>query len=133
MKTFALIRGSDESGVSGIGKVLEGVVFSDGVTAIRWCVEGQRNSTALYESFEHFMAIHVDSHPSNESKIAWSLRPSQIGKANVQQMEEHCQLTNCINKGQKEVGIEIDGEEYYLVLCDECTKKLSEYLDWSVR
>lgn len=133
MKTFALIREADESGVSGIGKVLEGVVFSDGRTVIRWCVKGQVNSTAIYSSFEHFMAIHVDSHPTNESKIVWSIRPSHIEEANDQQRKAHCQLTNCVHKGQKEVGIEIDGEEYYLVLCDECTKKLSEYLDWSVK
>ena len=71
MKTFGLIRESDESGVSGTGKVLEGCIFSDGVTIARWCVEGKPNSTAIYDTFEAFMEIHVDSHPSNNSRIVW--------------------------------------------------------------
>ena len=69
MKTFSVIRQNDESGVSGTGKVLEGVVFKDGTTVIRWCVDGQPNSTAIYESFEAFKAIHIDSHPTNETII----------------------------------------------------------------
>jgi len=32
MKTFDMVRNADESGVSGTGKVLEGVVFHDGTT-----------------------------------------------------------------------------------------------------
>lgn len=133
MKTFVLIRGADESGVSGVGKVLEGVVFSDGTTVVRWCVKDTENSTAIYASFETFMAIHVDSHPTNESKIVWSIRPTCIHDASDNQMKTHCQFTNCTEYGRKEVGIEIDGLEYYLVLCDDCTKRLSEYLDWSVK
>ena len=72
MKTFEMIREADESGVSGIGKVLEGIVFSDGTTIIRWCVKGSPNSTAVYRSFEDFKKIHVDSHPTNRTKFKWT-------------------------------------------------------------
>lgn len=71
MKTFNMIRRADESGVSGIGKVLEGVVFADGVTVIRWCVKDKPNSTAIYESFEAFELIHITSHPTNETQLVW--------------------------------------------------------------
>ncbi len=71
MRTFEMIREADESGVSGIGKVLEGVVFSDGRTVIAWCVSGKPNSVAVYQSFDDFKYIHVDSHPTNGTKFNW--------------------------------------------------------------
>ena len=36
MKRFELQRDEDETGVSGVGVVAEGVEFSDGVVALRW-------------------------------------------------------------------------------------------------
>lgn len=69
---FHITRKADESGVSGIGKVLEGCVFSDGTTVIRWCVEGKPNSTAIYPSFQDFKFIHIDSHPTNGTEIIWN-------------------------------------------------------------
>ena len=53
---FVLDRSKDVSGVSGTGVVAEGVMFSDGTAALRWCV-GLR-STALYNSMNDLVAIH---------------------------------------------------------------------------
>ena len=36
VKTFAMIRHADESGVSGTGRVLDGVVWHNGATTIMW-------------------------------------------------------------------------------------------------
>lgn len=66
-----MIRGGDESGVSGTGKVLEGVEFSDGTVAVRWITPNQASSTAVYESFDSFEAIHIKSHPTNKTRIIW--------------------------------------------------------------
>lgn len=71
MKTFEMIRQADESGVSGTGKVLEGCVFTNGKCAIQWCVEGKPQSTVIYDSFEDFKYIHVDSHPTNGTIFNW--------------------------------------------------------------
>lgn len=71
MKTFEMTRAADESGVSGTGKVLEGVVFRGGKTVVQWCVEGKPNSTVVYDSFEDFKYIHVDSHPTNGTEFIW--------------------------------------------------------------
>lgn len=54
--TFDMVRLVDKTGVSGVGKVAEGVVFSDGSTALRWLTE--HRSTALYESAREVLAIH---------------------------------------------------------------------------
>ncbi len=71
MKTFHIIRHADESGVSGVGRVLNGVVFPDGQCVIRWCVEGKPNSTAIYPSFEAMKYIHIDAHPDNKTEIIY--------------------------------------------------------------
>lgn len=68
---FEMTREADESNYSGMGKVLEGCVFINGKTVVQWCVEGKPNSTVVYDSFEDFKAIHVDSHPTNGSNFKW--------------------------------------------------------------
>ena len=65
MKFFKIHRKFDESKVSGTGHVIDGVVFRDGTTIIQWLTE--MSSIAIYKSFEDFKAIHIDSHPLNET------------------------------------------------------------------
>jgi len=57
MRTFTLERDEDETGISGTGKVAEGVVFTDGVVVIRWVV-GEHRSTVVWESLAAVEAIH---------------------------------------------------------------------------
>lgn len=66
-----MIRRADETGISGVGRVLDGVVFPDGQTVIRWCVADKPASTEIYDSFEAFLEIHVTSHPTNHTEIVW--------------------------------------------------------------
>lgn len=56
-RRFHLERDTDVSGVSGTGIVAEGVVFSDGVTVVRWVV-GEHQSTVVWPSLEAVEAIH---------------------------------------------------------------------------
>lgn len=73
MRTFEMVRKEDESGVSGTGKVLEGVVFSDGITVGRWVSDkSPARSTTFYNSFGEFIAIHVAPHPTNKTEIKFS-------------------------------------------------------------
>ena len=67
MKVFDVIRKYDESGVSGVGKVIEGVIFTDGTVVIKWITS--MSSIAIYKSFEEFKIIHIDSHPKNETVV----------------------------------------------------------------
>ena len=70
-RPFYMVRPYDESGVSGTGKVLDGVVFPDGTTVIRWCVKEMPNCTAIYDSYSAFKRIHIESHPDNRTEIYW--------------------------------------------------------------
>jgi hypothetical protein len=54
---FVLDRSEDVTGVSGTGVVAEGIQFSDGSCALRWCV-GEHRSTVIWSSIEAVKAIH---------------------------------------------------------------------------
>ena len=56
MKTFNLIRNVDISGVSGIGKIAEGVQFTDGVVVMRWL--GRIHSLEMFDNAEALIMIH---------------------------------------------------------------------------
>jgi len=66
-EAFTMTRGNDESGVSGTGAVLEGVIFSDGTVAARWLTETA--SSTFYDSIPDFIKIHIYSHPSNKTRL----------------------------------------------------------------
>ena len=56
MKRFYLHRNIDVSGVSGVGRVAQGVIFDDGTCVIRWI--SQWTSTAVYNNHESMMNVH---------------------------------------------------------------------------
>jgi hypothetical protein len=56
METFSLIRDEDKGGVSGTGKVAEGVVFTNGWVALTWLTK--HSSVAFYPDFKTAEAIH---------------------------------------------------------------------------
>ena len=56
MKRFQLNREEDESGVSGVGHIAEGVMYSDGTCSLRW--RTRYKSTAVYPDMETLMRIH---------------------------------------------------------------------------
>jgi len=56
MKPFWLQRVEDDSGVSGVGLVAEGVIFSNGWCALTWLTE--LTSVAFYRNVEDVEAIH---------------------------------------------------------------------------
>lgn len=107
---FSLVRGHDESNVSGVGRVLDGVEFHNGQVVICWRTDLQEctkcgyleaehhygsgpdyphdglsdhaytprhgyTSLGIYPSFDAFKAIHIDSHPTNATKVVWRDEP----------------------------------------------------------
>ena len=58
MRTFWLERNEDISGVSGTGKVAEGVEFEvGGSVALRWCAGGP-SSISIWSSLKDMSAVH---------------------------------------------------------------------------
>lgn len=56
MRRFNLVRHEDESGVSGVGNVAQGVEFDDGIAVMRWLTT--TSSTAVYASVVDLENIH---------------------------------------------------------------------------
>lgn len=67
MRPFVLYRVEDSTGVSGTGVVAEGVEFSDGRVALRWCV-GEHRSTVMWDSIASVRAIHGHD---GKTKVTW--------------------------------------------------------------
>lgn len=55
-RRFWLLRHRDVSGVSGTGKVAEGVLFSTGMVVLNWCKSPF--ALSLYPSVEAVTAVH---------------------------------------------------------------------------
>ena len=90
VRAFTMIRHSDESGISGTGRVLDGVVWHNGVTSVMWRTDVDASkhgywSNGVYPSFEAFKFIHIDSHPTNKTEIVWdeaTLESKESGDGN---------------------------------------------------
>ena len=66
MKTFDFIRDVDHSGISGTGRVAQGIAFDDGVCAMHWLTDYR--STAIYPDIDTLVAIHGHN---GDSRIEW--------------------------------------------------------------
>lgn len=67
MRKFLMTRSNDESGVSGTGEVLEGVVFKTGACVVSWLTA--TSSLGVFNTYDHFLKVHVLSHPTNGTII----------------------------------------------------------------
>lgn len=66
MKRFHLWRDEDVSGVSGTGKIAEGVMFHDGQVVLSWF--GQFHNIEVSPNIETLRAIHGHE---GKTKIVW--------------------------------------------------------------
>lgn len=65
-RRFVLNRTEDETGISGVGLVAQGIEFEDGVCVIRWMTE--HRSTAMYPSIDTL--IHLHGH-NGKTRVDW--------------------------------------------------------------
>lgn len=68
MRRFYMARKEDETGVSGTGIVLQGVLTAAGRVFVEWRLP--RASMGIYLSLDEFEEIHVKSHPA-KTEIRW--------------------------------------------------------------
>lgn len=57
MRRFYLNRNDDKPGVSGVGRVLEGVLTESGRVIVEWI--HPYKTIGIYDSLEQFVALHV--------------------------------------------------------------------------
>ncbi len=73
-RLFTLIRHIDESGVSGTGRVLDGVIFHTGQVVVCWRTDINPESVgyssiAIYQSWEAFLHVHVRPHAEGAMEV----------------------------------------------------------------
>ena len=56
MRRFHLVREEDETGVSGVGTVAEGIEFTNGTVSVSWL--GPHRGFDNYESMKSYMELH---------------------------------------------------------------------------
>lgn len=76
-RLFTLIRHVDQTGVSGTGRILDGVIFHTGQVVICWRSDIREEETgfsslSIYPSWEAFQHIHVKPHPDDATEVRFS-------------------------------------------------------------
>jgi hypothetical protein len=76
-RLFTLIRRVDESGVSGTGRILDGVVFHTGQVVVCWrgdlsAAQPGFSSIGVYPAWEAFLHVHVAPHPEGSAEIRFA-------------------------------------------------------------
>ena len=71
IRTFTVARQADESGVSGTGVVIEGVVLATGQCIVHWLYPPPRGGIAIFDSMDDFIRVHIKPHPVNKTIITY--------------------------------------------------------------
>tara|TARA_R100000005_G_C4823336_1_gene103503 strand:- start:4 stop:396 length:393 start_codon:yes stop_codon:yes gene_type:complete len=71
IQTFTVARQADETGVSGEGVVIEGVLLATGQCIAHWLYPRPRGSIAVFDSMNDFITVHIKPHPGNRTIITY--------------------------------------------------------------
>jgi hypothetical protein len=71
---FTVRRLIDETGVSGTGRVIDGIIFHTGQVVICWRSDinspvAGHSSIGIYPSWDAFLQVHVHAHPAGSMEI----------------------------------------------------------------
>ena len=72
-RAFTLERDTDVSGVSGTGRVAEGVEFSDGTVALRWTSDWPTSVVFHERGIESVRAVHGHD---GKTRVVWCVEGS---------------------------------------------------------
>jgi hypothetical protein len=66
---WRMIREGDETGVSGTGIVVQGILMCDGTVVSWWVVPGMPPRPHVDSAWADFYSVHIEKHPSNGTRI----------------------------------------------------------------
>lgn len=113
-RRFYLQRNTDVTGVSGTGRVADGILWTDGTVSVRWL--GERPSTVFWDDLAH--AEHVHGH-GGHTRIVWLDWPTAAVDADLPCMfciDGHGAPTRChwgVRVGDER---DLDGQPTHLVV-----------------
>jgi len=88
IKAFTVFRGHDETGVSGEGIVIEGVVLATGQCIVHWLYPPPRGGIAIFDSMQDFIKVHIKPHPINKTIITYEDGEQKTFKAENEEEEK---------------------------------------------
>ncbi len=71
IEAFTVCRQHDETGVSGEGVIIEGVVLGTGQCIVHWLYPPPRGGIAIFDSMTDFIKVHIEPHPGNKTIITY--------------------------------------------------------------
>ena len=71
IRTFTACRQNDETGISGEGVIIEGVLLATGQTIIHWLYPPPTGAIAIFNSLDDFFKVHIKPHPANKTIITF--------------------------------------------------------------
>jgi hypothetical protein len=83
-RTFTLIRRIDETGVSGTGRILDGVIFHTGQVVVCWRTDVNSDepgfsSIAIYPNWHAFLHVHIAPHAPGSAEVRFLSDDSDAG------------------------------------------------------
>ena len=83
-RMFTMIRRFDTTGVSGTGRILDGVIFHTGQVVVCWRSDLDEStpgcsSICIYPSWEAFKHVHIDPHPENQTEVLFGPEWKPLG------------------------------------------------------
>ncbi|MFB9992026.1 hypothetical protein ACFFLM_08645 [Deinococcus oregonensis] len=76
-RLFTIVREEDATGVSGTGRVLDGVIFHTGQVVVCW--RSAFGSITIFENWDAFAGVHLKAHPENRTKIMFAAGKNDEG------------------------------------------------------
>ena len=71
IRAFTMCRQEDETGISGTGVTVQGVVLASGWCVVNWLLPLPAGSISIFSSMRDFLETHVESHPINKTIITF--------------------------------------------------------------
>lgn len=73
-RMFTVLRHFDATGVSGTGRIMDGIIFHNGQVIVCWRSDLNdprqgASSLGIYPSWEAFHHIHIEPHPENQTEV----------------------------------------------------------------
>ena len=73
IRTFTVARKNDETGVSGVGVIIEGVEYATGQVVVHWLFPPPRGGIAIFDSLGDFLKVLLA--PSEGCASHYTLKP----------------------------------------------------------
>lgn len=118
---YDMVRTTDQTGVSGTGRVAQMAVFEDGSAVVRWMTG--KDSTVCWAKYQDALDVHINLHPDTTKLIPANSELCEHGIDNLMDYCDDCETTAVVAQGVIDKGAQ--DSERWAALRQE-SKRLSD-------